>query len=297
MYSEIKFFKNYFTKISDNFFILDNDDSYSVNFGKQWRDHRDIQIDSINKFSLSYDYLNKMLFSNIEILKNKEILEIGSGAGRFTEHLCQYADKCVSVDLSSSVFYNISKNKKNVVIIKSDFTKLISNKKFDIVFCRGVLQHTPDPIQSILKLHEFVKEDGYVFFDIYKLPKIGYLHPKYILWRPLIKTFVKYENFEKFLKKKIKILLKIKRIIRKIFFNSKFISDCFLPIWDYKNYYNLSDYNLEKWSILDTIDGIYAKYDYPQRNNKIINILQNNSIEIINNDKNIIIFQTKLKKN
>ena len=53
MYSEIKFFKNYFTKISDNFFILDNDDSYSVNFGKQWRDHRDIQIDSINKFSLS----------------------------------------------------------------------------------------------------------------------------------------------------------------------------------------------------------------------------------------------------
>ena len=57
MYSEIKFFKNYFTKISDNFFILDNDDSYSVNFGKQWRDHRDIQIDSINKFSLSYDVI------------------------------------------------------------------------------------------------------------------------------------------------------------------------------------------------------------------------------------------------
>ena len=294
MYSEIKFFKNNFIQKSNNVLILDNDDLYTVNFGKQWRDHRDIQIDSKNNFKLSYNYLEKMLFNNLEIIKDKDILEIGSGAGRFTEYLSKYANECVSVDLSSSVFYNIAKNKKNVTIIKSDFTKLIPKKKFDIVFCRGVLQHTPKPLKSIIKIHEFVKNDGYIFFDIYKLPKVGFLHPKYFFWRPIIKKFVKYEMFESFLKKRIKILLKIKRLIKKICLGSRFVSDSLIPIWDYKDVYELSNEKLEKWAILDTLDGIYAKYDRPQSNNKIIRLLEKNNIHIINNDKKILIFQTKL---
>ena len=37
--------------------------------------------------------------------KKMRILEIGCGAGRFTEHIVKYAKLCVSVDLSSSIFY------------------------------------------------------------------------------------------------------------------------------------------------------------------------------------------------
>ncbi len=296
MNSKIDYFKNIFYKETEKIYILDKEDGYTENFGKQWKDYRNVQIDSLNDFSISKDYLLKMLFGNLDLIKNKNILEIGGGAGRFTEYFAKYSKLCVSIDMSSSVYHNVSVNNKNIVIIKSDFNKLISNKKFDIVFCRGVLQHTKNPLGSLLKIHEFVSDAGYVFFDIYKMPKIGYAHPKYFFWRPLIKTFFNYDSFENFLKNNIKFLLKIKRFLKLIFFNSKFLSDIIVPVWDYKDQYPLSNNQLEKWAIMDTLDGIFAKYDYPQSNKRIVKFLNANKIKILKNNKNINIFQTQNKK-
>ena len=61
-------------------------DGHVDNFGKQWRDYRDVQIDSKNNFDISKQYLSEMFFGNIDKIKGKEVLEIGSGAGRFTEY-------------------------------------------------------------------------------------------------------------------------------------------------------------------------------------------------------------------
>ncbi len=294
MNSKIEYFKNNFYKENESIYVLNKDDSYVRNFGKQWRDYTNVQIDSMNDFTISKDYFYEMLFNKKEIINNKNILEIGSGAGRFTEHIIKKSKLCISVDLSSAVYHNVAKGKKNLILIKADFNELIPEKKFDIVFCRGVLQHTKYPLKSILKLHEFVTDNGFVVFDIYKMPKIGYLHPKYFFWRPLIKNLLKYETFEIFLKRNVKILLKIKRKLRKIFFNSDFIADSIIPIWDYKYKLNLSEKELVNWSIMDTLDGLYAKYDYPQRNSKIIKLLKKNNIEIVNNNKFKNFFITKL---
>tara|TARA_Y100001970_G_scaffold294197_1_gene448313 strand:- start:486 stop:1373 length:888 start_codon:yes stop_codon:yes gene_type:complete len=293
MQTKIIYFDNSFIKDNDGILILDKKDSYTENFGKQWRDYRDIQIDSLNNFDVSRNYLNDMFFNKPERIENKKILEIGSGAGRFTEHLIKKAKICVSVDLSSSIFYNVSKNKENLILIKADFNKLIIKEKFDIVFCRGVLQHTPNPFESILNIHSFVKDGGEVFFDIYKMPKIGYLHPKYFLWRPLIKKFIKYETFEKFLHKNIILLLFLKKIIKIITFKSNFISDSIIPLWDYTGMINIDKNKLKLWSIMDTLDGIYAKYDFPQRTNKIISFLKKNNFKIVNINRKKNIFNTK----
>ena len=158
--------------------------------------------------------------------------------------------------------------------------------------CRGVLQHTPNPEKYLLKLFEFVKEDGYVVFDFYKKPKLYFLNLKYIMWRPLFKTFIKYESFESYLKKNITKILQIKRLIKKIFILD-IISDNIIPIWDYKGKLNLSDKNLQKWAILDTLDGIYAKYDYPFSYKRILNILKNNNIKLIKSDKKRNFFLNK----
>ena len=197
------FFQNNFEK-SQGVLILDKSDGHVANFGKQWRDHVDVQIDSKNNFDISKNYLKDLLFGNLEILRGKDVLEIGSGAGRFTEHICKYANNCVSVDLSSAIFYNVASKENNLIRIKADFSKLLPKKKFDIVICRGVLQHTPNPKESILRLFSFVsKEEGTVFFDIYPKPKIGFLHPKYLFWRPIFKRLISYEVCENFLKKNI----------------------------------------------------------------------------------------------
>tara|TARA_B100000963_G_scaffold175469_1_gene152555 strand:+ start:20044 stop:20931 length:888 start_codon:yes stop_codon:yes gene_type:complete len=292
MFSE--YFKNEIIKISSNITIYTENDKSVKNFGKQWRDYTNVQIDSRNKFTLSYNFLKKILHQDFSILENKEILEIGCGAGRFTEHFAKFSKLCCSLDLSDAIFHNISKNKKNVKLAKANFLELEPKKKFDIVFCRGVLQHTPNPKKSILKLHEFVKDNGLVIFDIYKKPKIGIFHPKYLIWRPLISNLIKYEEFEIFLHKNIDILLKIKRFIDRIFFQVKFFSDCIIPIWDYKNIYQLNDKQLSSLSILDTLDGIYAKYDLPMSNKEVLKILKKNNIKIYKNDTYNNYFITKI---
>ena len=80
------------------------------------------------------------------------------GSGRFTEYFYNYCKLCISVDLSDAVFSNDYRFKPNVEVIKADFTELTSAKKFDIVFCRGVLQHTQKSRKSILKLLIFLKK-------------------------------------------------------------------------------------------------------------------------------------------
>ena len=58
---------------------------------------------------------------------------------------------------------------------------------------------------------------------------------------------------------------------------------------------NLSKEQYKFFSILDTLDGIYAKYDNPKRNIDIVNFLKKNNIQIINNLKKKNFFKTKLR--
>ena len=279
---KIEYFKNFFYK-KDDIYINDDRDGYVENFGKQWRDYNSTQIDSLNNFTVSQDYLNKVLFNDILNIKNKNVLEIGCGAGRFTEHLVKNSKECVSIDLSAAIFFNVSKGNSALKLIKADLNKLIPEKKFDVVICRGVLQHTPNPNKSIIKLFDFIDSKGQVFFDYYKKPKLGCLHPK-------------YETFEFFLNKNVKKLLYFRKIIKSFFFNSEFIADLFIPLWEFKpKEYNLNNNQLERWAILDSLDGIYAKYDFPKSNKELNEILYNNNKVIINVDKVNNIFHAKNK--
>ena len=293
---KIDFFHNEF-ETSEGVFILDKSDGHVSNFGKQWRDYVDVQIDSKNNFDISKKYLEDLLFNNLEVLEDKNVLEVGSGAGRFTEHICKYAKQCVSVDLSSAIYFNVASDEENLIRVKADFLKLEPKERFDVVICRGVLQHTPDPKISILKLHEFLSEDaGSVFFDVYPMPKIGKLHPKYCLWRPLFKTFISYERCDSFLKRNIKPLLKVKRNLKKIMFNSDFLSDGLIPVWDYYGKLKLNEEQLEIWAVLDTLDGLYAKYDFPMSNRSVISLIDKHGIYLQETDKIRNFFKTSFSK-
>ena len=135
-------------------------------------------------------------------------------------------------------------------------------------------------IKTIDKSHQFTK--------------IGLFHPKYMVWRPLIKNLFSYESFENFLKKNIHKLLFIKRFFKKIFFNSNFLSDALIPVWDYKGKLDLDNKQLNEWSILDTLDGIFAKYDNPVSKNKLKKFLEKNNIKILKKDLVNNIYKTKI---
>ena len=292
------FFKNKINKILDEEIVINDDSKFTENFSKQWNTYKNTQIDEKNNFKITYNFLKNLFFDDLEILKNSNILEIGCGSGRFTEYFNNYCKLCISVDLSDAVFSNDYRFKPNVEVIKADFTELTSAKKFDIVFCRGVLQHTQNPEKSILKLFDFIKKDGIVIFDYYLKPKIGLFHPKYLYWRPIFKRFVKYKSYENFLSKNIYKLLKLKRILDKIFLNKHFFSDCLIPIWDAGKIIpgseKLSFEKICELSILDTLDGLYAYYDKPKKNLEIVNFLQKNKFKIIKNNKKLNCFMVKI---
>ena len=77
-----------------------------------------------------------------------------------------------------------------------------------------------------------------------------------------------------------------------MFLNSYFISDVFIysDMDFYEGKLELSKKMQEKWSVLDTLDGLFAKYDKPISNKNIVKLLKDNNFKVINNDQKKIIF-------
>src|SRR5207247_7259004 len=153
-----------------------DDHHYARNFGKQWTRFRDIQLDSVNGTTISKAYLEELIGFPIERLAGKTVLEIGAGAGRFTEYFVKHAKLVVAVDLSEAIFVNTALGADNLIPAQANLLEMPPLKMaFDLVYCRGVLQHTPDPAQSIAHLHRWVAATGMVAFDIYAPGTLGRL--------------------------------------------------------------------------------------------------------------------------
>ena len=256
--------------------------NYAKNFGYQWRDFSKTQIDYFNKTNISEKFIKKITFNEYKNFKDKTVLEIGCGPGRFSEYLTRYSKKLIINDLSDAIFFNHYKNKKNAIAIQDDFNNLRKLKiGFDIIICRGVLQHTPDPLASITQMKKILNQFGSIYFDIYTQPLTGFLNSKYI-WRNIIKFFkISYDDLYSFLNKNCKKFLYYRRSVNKFFnINLNFFWDYIFPIYDYQGKLPLNEKQLEEWAIMDTLDGLLAKYDTPYSYKKIEKFLNKNSIKI-----------------
>ena len=156
----------YFDKYYNEFPIINkipritNKKNYADNFGFQWNKFNLTQIDNYdtnNIFTLSYDRFFSQTNKTNSYFDNKNILEIGCGAGRFSKVVLNFTKaNLYSVDISNAVEANLNNNKKfhnkNFFIFQSDLYNLpFSQHSFDFVYCFGVLQHTPDINLSLKK--------------------------------------------------------------------------------------------------------------------------------------------------
>ena len=147
------------------------DEPYVSAFGLQWLKHAKTQLDSHTGLNITKDRLLRMFGPPCFDLDRKVILEAGCGAGRFTEILLEYNSSITSVDLSVAVLANKENNgeKPNLRLARASITELpFDNEQFDIVFCPGVVQHTPNPTISITELYKQVKPGGWLIFDQYR---------------------------------------------------------------------------------------------------------------------------------
>src|SRR6185312_14947990 len=87
-----------------------------------------------------------------------------------------------TVDPSPAIFVNAALGAENLIPCRADLFDIpIKREAIDVVFCRGVVQHTVSPKRAIGKLFSYVKPGGLVLFDVYPLKWYTPLVTKYWL--------------------------------------------------------------------------------------------------------------------
>ena len=145
-------------------------DNYASAFGLQWKNFAKTQLDSFNGTKISQERLERCLGFPIEQLKGKNLLEVGSGAGRFTELFVKGGAHVHTVDLSVAVEVNKENigQADNYKIAQASVYELpFAKESFDVVICLGVIQHTPSSEKTIEALWQMVKPGGLLVIDHY----------------------------------------------------------------------------------------------------------------------------------
>jgi SAM-dependent methyltransferase len=252
---------------------------YASNFGYQWQKFATTQLDSQTGLNLTRDRLMKESEWNLNDLKGSTILELGSGAGRFTEVLAKTGANIVTVDMSSAIYANkMHNNRNNVLFLRGAIEDLLClDIKFDFVLCYGVVQHTRQPSETYHNCVTLLKEGGQLSIDHYirKWWPNRFYHPKYI-WRPITKRMPP-DLLLKLIKRYMRFYLPFDILLAKIkpFILSDFIRGILpFPCWNYYRAPGINqDYeSLFEWAVLDTFDALGAKYDYPASPREVENI-------------------------
>jgi SAM-dependent methyltransferase len=235
-------------------------EDYAGSFGMQWKTHRKTQLDSYTGLPLSRNRLYQATGWGTD-LAGQTVLEVGSGAGRFTEVLVTTGAKILSFDLSAAVDANYANNGRhgNLSIFQADIRNIpVAEESMDKVLCLGVIQHTPDPEATFCELSKYVRPGGQLVIDVYPARLRSLISWKYLL-RPITKRMDReqlYSLVSQSTPKLIPLSAVLYRFLGKI-------GPRMLPILQY-NHFGLSPELNREWAILDTFDMYSPTYDRPQ---------------------------------
>lgn len=257
-------------------------ENYASAFGYQWKNFAKTQLDSYSNTTISKERLERCLGCKIDDLRGKTVLEVGSGAGRFTELFVKAGALTHSIDLSVAV----EVNKENIGVAEnyqiaqaSVYEIPYPKESFDYVVCLGVIQHTPSSEKTIRSLFEMVKPGGVLVIDHYRL-RLGYFFNPATYWRVVLKR-LKPETSKKIVDTLVNFFFPLHWAFRN---NSiaEWLVKRVSPVMTFiKDYPDISrDIHLE-WSKLDSYDSLTDYYKRLLTLQKIRFILEKNSAKNI----------------
>lgn len=246
---------------------LASNDNYTSNFGVEWNTFQKTQIDKFSNKTVSENRLFAQTNWPKDGLKNQTVLEVGSGAGRFSQIILDHTKATLySVDYSNAVEANYRNNgpHERLKLFQASIYDLPFKKQsFDKVICLGVLQHTPDVKASVKALVEMVKPGGELIIDFYPIKNIlTKVHGKYIM-RPFLKR-MNHNRMMSLIRKNIDTLISIYTFNKRIGLG---VLNRFVPICEIDRTIpeGMPLDQLKEWIVLDTFDMFSPAYDQPQR--------------------------------
>ncbi|HEY0014597.1 MAG TPA: class I SAM-dependent methyltransferase [Allosphingosinicella sp.] len=258
--------------------------NYTENFGKQWNMFSGTQIDRPEHGqSQSEVRFFKATGWPRGGMAGEDVLEVGSGAGRFSRVMLERTEaRLWSVDYSSAVEANLRNNAQwadRLNLFQASIYELpFPDGSFDRVFCLGVLQHTPDFEASVHALISKAKSGGEIVVDFY--PVRGWwtkISAKYAL-RPLTKR-MSHERLLKLIRGNAGWMMAASKGLRKAKLGAL---TRFLPIVDerYAVPGGLAKEQHREWVVLDTFDMFSPEYDNPQRVETVAKMFERGGAEV-----------------
>jgi SAM-dependent methyltransferase len=243
-------------------------DDYATSFGLQWNRHAEVQLDSVNGTRFSRDRFYTITEWTFPALKERLVLDVGCGAGRFAEVALNDGAEVVGVDLSSAVdaaYNNLGSHPRFHCLQASIYELPLADAMFDYAYCIGVIQHTPNPHEAVKSILPKVKIGGRVGFWIYELTWkafFGTVGFKYLL-RPVTKR-LDFEGNARFATSLEQLFWPLIRWARNRGIVGKIIMRL-LPVSSaHLHSVPLNESHFREWVRLDTLDMYSPAHDHPQ---------------------------------
>jgi len=238
--------------------------NYADSFGMQWNRFAKTQLDSFSGHPISGERFWTATGWNKADMRDRWVLDVGCGSGRFAEVALSSGAQVVALDYSSAVdacYANLGHH-PNLHVVQGDVYALpFMLEAFDFVYSLGVLQHTPNVATAFESLPPMVTGGGALCVDYYEKSFKSRLLPKYWL-RPFTKGMEKDRLFA-IVKAAIPVLLPLSRALGRIP-GVGFLLKRLVPVANYDGIYPLSENQLREWALLDTFDMLSPAYDSPQ---------------------------------
>lgn len=145
-------------------------DGYVQSFSYEWNRFNRVQLDPANGTTESEDTFIEKTGLRPEDVRGKLVLDVGCGAGRFSEIVSRWGGRVVGIDYSFAVEASQRnlRDRGTVDVIQADVFNLpLRQNIFDVIFSIGVLHHTRDTREAFLRLPRLLKDGGTIAVWLY----------------------------------------------------------------------------------------------------------------------------------